>query len=147
MTENKDPKNPIAQDNTTNELSEKDVASVSGGNFIPPNKTTSFPKTPNGLSEHELGFVSGGNNKDLLGLDKSNSHVLSEHELGTVSGGAAPEASFAIKNKNFIAQNELSEHELNSVSGGGVVTDVLDTTKNLVVDATKTVTDVVKDVI
>ncbi|MEH1871729.1 hypothetical protein [Nostoc sp.] len=60
MTENKDSKNPIAQDNTTNELSEKDIASVSGGNFIPPNKTTSFPKTPNGLSEHELGSVSGG---------------------------------------------------------------------------------------
>ncbi|MHC5730069.1 MAG: hypothetical protein ACYTXY_39345, partial [Nostoc sp.] len=136
-------------------ISENDVASVSGGNFTPPNKTTSFPKTPSGLSEHQLGSVSGGavpdesfggKNKNFNPQGKT-PNGLSEHELGSVSGGAVPDESFGGKNKNFNPQgktpNELSEHELGAISGGGVVTDVLDTTKNLVLDTTKAVTDLV----
>ncbi|MHC5725533.1 MAG: hypothetical protein ACYT04_56165 [Nostoc sp.] len=68
MTENKDSKNKnfIAQDNSTNDLSEQEVASVSGAgvpnpsfsrenkNFIAQDKTT------NDLSEQEVASVSGG---------------------------------------------------------------------------------------
>ncbi|MEH2326473.1 MAG: hypothetical protein V7K32_23510 [Nostoc sp.] len=68
MSENKDSKNKehIAQDKTTNDLSEQEVASVSGGavpnasfsrekkNFIAQDKTT------NDLSEQEVASVSGG---------------------------------------------------------------------------------------
>ncbi len=55
------------------------------------------------------------------------------------------------KNKNHMDRdnttNELSEEELTSVSGGGLVSDVVQTVKDVAVDVAKTGKDLVTDVV